>query len=222
MVDSATTVLFSLAFVAPGFVAVRTMGLLVALPEESGNAFLLRCLTYSFINHALWFWKTSSLYLETLRIGLLPLESWSQGPIWWWWLVIGVLSPMVLGVALGWSRQNNLAGRLFQVLRLRTLYPASSAWDRSFEISDQPRFVVVRLKDGSTVYGGFVDGSFAGATPCPHDLYLRKQFSLGETGEWSEVPRTMGVYIAADQVSVLEFYENEQEARSFAAGSQVR
>jgi hypothetical protein len=65
--------------------------------------------------------------------------------------------------------------------------------------------VLVRLKDGSEVYGLFHENSFAGSDPARRDIYIEAQFHVTEGGEWAPIEDTGGVLIMGDQIATIEF-----------------
>jgi hypothetical protein len=64
------------------------------------------------------------------------------------------------------------------------------------------------LKDGRVVGGFFGPTSFAGYTAETPDLYLEKRYQLNEKAWFDEpAPGTLGIYIRADEIVSVEFYE---------------
>ncbi len=109
-----------------------------------------------------------------------------------------------LGLVTARLQQRDLVKRLLGRLGFRTVHPIPTAWDYHFG-RNRAYWVVVRLKDGSEVYGLFGPQSFAGDDPDERDLYVEAVFELTEGGEWAPREDTGGIIIKADEISTIEF-----------------
>jgi len=79
-----------------------------------------------------------------------------------------------------------------------------TAWDYQFGRA-KPYWVLVRLKDGSTVYGLWGLSSFASDEPEDRDLYIEAVFRPTERGDWAPVEDSGGAWITGEQIAVIEF-----------------
>ena len=102
---------------------------------------------------------------------------------------------------------------------MRTVHHIPGAWDWHFS-RQRPSWVVVRLKDGSRVFGLFHNRSFAASDPEQRDIYLEAQFRVLDGGEWAPVEDTDGVLIKSEEIALIEFrkvfgveYDGSQKTR---------
>ena len=97
--------------------------------------------------------------------------------------MIILVSPFLLGVALGVLSQRETVRRFLQRLGFSTVHPIPNAWDYFFGRT-APVWVLVTLHDGSIVSGRFA-----------------------YNGPWTEVPWNAGIWIAGREIKHIEFWE---------------
>ena len=75
-------------------------------------------------------------------------------------------------------------------------------------LSNQWAYVRATLRDGRVVGGFFGARSFAGYTADTPDLYLQERYQLDDN-DWFNEPATgtLGVYIRAEKIVSVEFYD---------------
>lgn len=195
---------YTLAFVVPGFVLYTTLSMFVPLKSDQGQVSLLRFLFLSCINYAIWSWlvyymvKTDFSIIHPLRTAAL------------WGLII-LISPILLGVLGGYLSKKELVRRTFQRVGLNPVHVIPTAWDYKFSTIKDRLWVIVTLKDGSSVTGTFSSKSFVSSDEKDRDLYLEEVYDVLDTGPWEKVPRTQGILIRGDQIKHIEFFQDEVE-----------
>jgi hypothetical protein len=193
-------VIYTVAFLVPGFVWSATLSMLVPLRRPPQYTAFFNFLTLSCINHGLWSW---------LLIPLFTTSFIASHPAWTGLILFieSFVSPICLALICAEFRQQRWLSRFLQRFGARTIDPTPTAWDWHFSRA-KPYWTVVTLRDGSRVYGLFGYQSFAGDDPSNHDLYMERTFrpiGEGEYTEWAPIEDSAGVLIAADEISVIEF-----------------
>jgi hypothetical protein len=106
-----------------------------------------------------------------------------------------------------------LIGKLGRIERIQGLLSAfgfkvhrfiPTAWDFRFE-QETPAWVIVRLRDGSSVSGYLGARSFAGDDPDERDLFIEAVFVPSDDGHWQPVPDTGGILIKGSEIGSIEF-----------------
>ena len=190
-------VFFTAAFLVPGFVWSAVVSMLVPRRVRATELRVLEFLTLSCLNYGLWSW---ALFL------IFRFDFLNRHPVWAAISLTGIIfiSPVVLGLVSGRSLQRDWVARFLGRLGSRTVHLAPTAWDYQFS-RGKPYWAMVRLSDGSTVYGFYGLGSFASDEPEQRDLYLEATYRLTDSGEWAPVEDTGGVLITGDQIAWIEF-----------------
>ena len=194
--DTLDAVFYTTAFLVPGFVWSSVLSMLVPRKTHATEVRLLEFLTLSCVNHGLWSWAT-----------FLVLSSGADGQFSNWAALYAFFvlfaSPVGLGLLSGYLRQRDRVAVYLDRLGFRTISPEPTAWDYYFSRS-KPAFLIVRLTDGSRVYGLFGQNSIAGDSPEQRDLYLEATYQKSRSGEWELVENTGGMLIKAEQIAIIE------------------
>ena len=192
-------VFFTAGFLVPGFIWSAVLSMLLPRRGLATENRVMEFLTLSCLNHGVWSWALFLIF----RTGFID-----QQPYWSGVFLFGIifLSPVSLALLTARLQQKELIGGFLQRYGYRTVHPTPTAWDWYFS-QQKPCWVSVTLKDGSHVYGLFLnkEESFAGDDPEHRDLYLEATFRLLPNDEWAPVEDTGGVLIMADQIAVIEF-----------------
>ncbi|MBI2218807.1 MAG: hypothetical protein HYU51_16095 [Candidatus Rokubacteria bacterium] len=197
--NSFDAVFYTLAFLVPGFLADSVANTMVRKKAIAHEVSLLRFLTLSCLNYAVWSWLVY-LVVRTAFFLEHPIRSAAA-----WFLVIFV-SPVALGAMLGVLSQRNTIRRLLDRLGIYTVHPIPTAWDDFFSTTG-PVWVLVTLKDGSSVGGRFGARSFASSDSTERDLFVESVYRVEERGAWTEVPLNAGIWIRGDEIQHVEFWE---------------
>lgn len=198
------------AFVLPGFVSLLIRERTFVLPRQQA-AFerLLNALYYSALIYAIAVAIAWLLGLEKEDLADFYRGRKTLGEDLAAAAILAVVLPTGLSLsALRWHRSKKLRPRLLGKLGVDEFHGIESAWDRGFA-SNGRVFVRVRLKEDAGTVGGFFGGrSFASYSDQSTDLFIQQPWSLDEDGWFAAaVPDTRGMWIAADEIARVEFYE---------------
>lgn len=195
--DSINAVLITIAFLVPGFILSSVLAMTFRRRSKTPSELLLQYLTLSCINHGFWSW------LLVIMVSGRWLQLYPIRTAFLIFLVVFV-SPVVFGlIAKSLARNDHIQSGLAAIgFKVHRFIP--TAWDYKFE-QERPSWVVVRLKDGSIVYGFFGNFSFAGDDPEERDLYIEAVFRQGDSDHWQPVADTEGILIKADEIATIEF-----------------
>jgi hypothetical protein len=195
--ESVPAILLAIAFLVPGFVLSSVLATTFRRRARSASDLTLQDLTFSCLNYGLWSWL----------IVLMIHGDWLRDSPGFSSLIAFVVlfaSPVALGLlAARLSRREAVRG-LLSALGFRVHRFIPTAWDFKFS-EERPAWVIVRLKDGSCVFGFWGEDSFAGDEPGERDLFLQAVFMPSDSGHWQPVPDTGGRLIHADEIATVEF-----------------
>lgn len=112
---------------------------------------------------------------------------------------------------MGINIQKDLFRRFLNLLGLFPIHPIQTAWDWKFS-REREHWVLVTLKNGNTITGFYGKESFTASTSGERDMYIQWIYDTGEKTT-SPAPEDKGVYIAADEISTIEFwpFSNQEE-----------
>ena len=197
-----------LAFVVPGFVMSFVRSQFATGRPQKGTDQVLMYLTLSAINYAVFSWLVAILVVTDF-----PREH----PFWaaFLWYVVILLGPAALGAALGIAIQRDLLRPLFAKLRLQPVHIVPTAWDYQFGRLREAHWVLVRLKDGSTVAGFFGPSSFASSDPEERDVFIEQVYRIDENEAWHRMSEGHGALVLGDEIRSVEFWPvvSERETR---------
>jgi hypothetical protein len=199
--DRLDVVFYTLAFVVPGFILHSTFAMFVPRRDERTDLTLLRYLTWTSLNYAIWSWLVY-LVFHAAFFTAHPVRSAIA------WATIIFISPVVLGLLLAFLSQKEVARKALQRVGLNPIHEIPTAWDYKFSTTG-PAWVLVTLKDGSSVAGLFGSGSFASSDPSGRDLYVQEVFRAVLGGQWERVPRSEGILIQGEQIKHVEFLAHD-------------
>jgi hypothetical protein len=209
--DSFDAVFVALAFLVPGFLAHSSLTTIVGPREDASELSLVRLLTLSAINYAIWSWLIYLLY---------TLPTFANAPITRavWWVIIILVSPLLLGALLGTATRRGWFAGALRWLGADARHPSPTAWDYLFGQLDEGSGVglLVTLKDGNQVAGFYGPRSLAADRPADGDLYLERTYRV-ENGRWTRVETSRGIYLSGASIAHIEvFSETEQGDQSHA------
>jgi len=189
-------------FLVPGYIWSSVHALLVPRRSQETQIRLLEFLTLSCVNHAVWWWLFALLFATGF---------YRNHPAWVCVILIlpALISPVLFGILSGRVYQRDWLRKALGRLGFRTLHQIPTAWDFQFSRL-LPFWVIVTLKDGSSVYGLYGYHSFASDDPKERDLYLEATFTLREDGEWLPVDSSAGILIQADEIAAIAFRRYEE------------
>lgn len=221
-----TALLILAAFVLPGFVTLRIRERTHVITEEvSAFKLLLQSLYYASLVYGL-----ASLAFVVVgitgRVGKSNLLDLSRGQesigllFGVAALVLFVLPCAVAEAGRRWQKSERRLTFL-SWLKVDLGHAIDSGWNQAFRVAD-PSYVRVVLADGRVVGGRFSGESLVGYSEHAGDLYLAQRVAL-DADNWfaGDVAGSLGVWIARDQISSVEFYEvqKRQQSRDGSLGS---
>lgn len=189
-----------IAFVVPGFVAIKVYELLA--PSKSGESSkqLVDAISYSCLNYAILLWP---IYLvETSSLKLTNLNYY----LFFYFSVLFVF-PTLLVILWRWLRE-------LEIVQKFVPHPTQKPWDYVFS-QRQCHWVIVTLKNGEKIAGMYGPNSFASSAPAEEQLYLEEQWMLNDAGGFERrVEQTSGIIILSSEIMFVEFMhsgENEDD-----------
>jgi hypothetical protein len=197
-VKNLTELFTSLADLLPGFILLYIRSRLTngKLPSATENIALYTVL--------------SAIYY--IMIGPILHFETSISSLWGSYLIrifVFLVLPALLGVGIGVMDQRKTVQRAFAKvaslggLSVNIVDPISSAWDWKFARAE-PSFVIVKLKNGTCVYGFAGGGSFMSSDPNERDIYIEQVYILGPKGDLEQTA-SQGIWIGAGEISTIEF-----------------
>lgn len=207
--QTGTAILVLVVFVLPGFVALRYAE--QTYRTHAQDSTLERILT------ALYFSLLSYVIIATSAAVLLNADRADVQELWHGdkplkdYLVLaaaGIAVPVgIAELARRWIHTRRLRPWVLRQLGISPVHKTPSGWEHFF-LKDRWAYVRATLKDGRVIGGFFGADSFAGYTADTPDLYLEQRHQLDDK-DWFDAPAagTLGVYIRADEIVSVEFYE---------------
>lgn len=207
-----TALLVLAAFVLPGFVALKYRErTYVVKADDTPFERLLSALYYSFLSY-LAFGIVAVVVFEASTEDVSRLwHGDAKAGVYVLLATGGVLVPVTLAELARWWDGSRLRRRVHLVADINPAHTTPSGWEHFF-LSDRTCFVRVTLNDGRVVAGRFGDHSFAGYTAETPDLYLEQRWALDEEDWFAEpVEGSLGVYIRAQEIVSVEFYDDGEQ-----------
>lgn len=207
--QTGTAILVLVVFVLPGFIALRYAEQTYRTrAEDSTLERVLTALYFSVLSYvvvaagAMLLFDAERRDVRQLWHGQKPLATYLG------LTVAGILMPIAIAeLARRWTKTRRLRPWILRWLRISPVHRVPSGWEHFFE-RDRWAFVRATLKDGRVVGGFFGTNSFAGYTADTPDLYLEQRYELDDK-DWfvNPAPGTLGVYVRADEIVSVEFYD---------------
>lgn len=197
-IKSLTELLTSLTDLLPGFILLYTRSRFTSggrLPSLKENVALYIVL--------------SAIYLIVFKPFFVWQSDSKGAAAYVWTLLVFLIYPALLGTCLGVIAQKRLIESIFswltQLIRLNVslVDPTPTAWDWRFSRLAEC-FVIIKLKDGSTIYGRAGLRSFVSSDPNERDIYIEPIYTLAENGDWQQ-SGARGIWIGAGEISTIEF-----------------
>lgn len=198
-------VFYAITFLVPGFVMDLTLSIFVPKRLEDLQFSLLRFLTLSCVNYAVWSWLIYLIFFKTHREVLSVFyASLSLG-------VVVFISPIVIGVLLGYFSQKEWIKKILNRLGLNTISSIPTSWDYKFSNINESVWLIVTLKDGSTVAGYFGTNSFASSIALEHDLYIEEIYKIDTNESWERLIPPCSILLKGEEIKYIEFWSDKQE-----------
>lgn len=182
-----------IAFAIPGFIALKTYGLLSASGNKDASQQILDAVAYSCINYAI-------LAFPILSIEHGNLKQSSPYCYFALWAVFLLVAPVAMAGFYWQLRKTAFAQKTFP-------HPVGKPWDFIFS-QKKPLWVIVTLKSGRKVGGWYGVKSFSSSYPYPPEIFLEDAWHIN-ADEGFERPRTRtaGILITESEISTIEFFD---------------
>lgn len=183
-------VLLFVAFIMPGFIAIKAYELFaVGSERRSTSEQLIDAISYSCINYVLWLpavYLIESSQLRDVHLWLYVL----------FYLLVLFISPVVISYF--WVK--------VRVRRFKE-HPIKKPWDYVFS-SLEPHWILVTLKSGEKIGGYYGPESFASSSPAPEQIFLQNSWVINNDGGFERIKDTSaGILILSSEILYLEFYK---------------
>ena len=191
-----------IAFVIPGFVALKTYELLFPSERRDSSKQIVDAVAYSCLNYAILFWPIAAV--ENAKIVNSHPNLYAI-----FYLFVLFVAPIVWMLTWKWIRESDR----FQSF---APHPTQKPWDFVFG-QRNTYWVVVTLKSGKRIAGMYGENSFASSAPADEQIYLEQEWVLNEDGGFERpANQTAGIIILASEIATVEFYysgekSNDQE-----------
>lgn len=182
-----------LALLAPGFIILwfRTRVVEGSTPDFKKELF--------------YFALASAAYYGAVA-PLFRIEGGVALPRWLWSILFYFLVPGLLGVAVGWITQKDLEYSWAEKLGMRFSHRIPTAWDFRFSRLSEGTYLLVTLKDATTVAGRWTAASFASAAKDGRDIYLGEVWDIPDSGAWVPLAPPRGILLFGDDVRYIEIF----------------
>ena len=197
-INSIEVVIYTAYFVLPGYIIDGVIESIIPRGQKSDGEKIIRCIGYSLVEYACWYWKISQI---------------SNGKWHWLYLLLWIVGTslftgLVLGVIKKWQPIRYVMS-LFDVM-VQSPFPTS--WDYKFANLLEGRRIVVALIDGSFIRGLYYNKSMASSDVNNRDIYLEQCCMVDEeTGEWYLVKNSDGVWIPEKSIKYITIWEEKND-----------
>lgn len=201
------TIISAIAFLIPGFITTYIIRRVIPKVDKDYKTSVLENFIYSFLNIFLW---AIPIYKIYINIG------WWNKKILLLWLVcllIIFVSPIIIASVIIIFYQKEVFRKLCQYFNISSIDTEPSAWDFKFKKIEN-EWVIITLKDKTTIGGYIGVNSFISSNCKERDLYIDEQYEISKNGEWKKVNRTDGIWIKNDEIKYIEFLKDERKNKN--------
>lgn len=194
--DESKVVIF-IAFVVPGFIAIKAYELLAPARHADSSKQVIDAISYSCLNYAILFWPISLIEKNSISVS-------HPNVYLFFWLFVLFLAPILWVVAWRLLRQWSFVQNIIP-------HPIQKPWDFVFS-QRHPCWIIVTLKDGEKVAGKFGHKSFASSAPSEEQIYLEEEWLLNEDGGFErQAEQSAGIIILSSEIRSVELYNSGDE-----------
>ena len=201
------TIISAIAFLIPGFITTYIIRRVIPKVDKDYKTSVLENFIYSFLNIFLW---AIPIYKIYINIGW-----WNKKILLLWLgcLLIIFVSPIIIASVIIIFYQKEVFRKLCQYFNISSIDTEPSAWDFKFKKIEN-EWVIITLKDKTTIGGYIGVNSFISSNCKERDLYIDEQYEISKNGEWKKVNRTDGIWIKNDEIKYIEFLKNERKNKN--------
>lgn len=179
-----------IAFVVPGFIALKVYELFSPTKERDTSKQLIDVVSYSCFNYAVMFWPLTIVESTGFKLNC-PKTYYLT-----YFLALFVI-PALLAFGLNQLRKAQWIQRLLP-------HPTQKPWDFVFS-QRETYWVRVTLKNGTVIGGLYGARSFASSAPAEEQIYLEQHWVLNKNeGFKRPVEETAGIIILAAEIATVE------------------
>jgi hypothetical protein len=198
--DSFDTLVLAFTFLMPGFVWSGVYAMLIPRKSDSEQTRFMEFFTLSCLNNAFWSWLIYLWYRNAWYSSHTLLTALAVS-------LVVFLSPVGAALVTAQFKRRGWIARFVDWLGFQSARWNTTAWD--YQLSrTSPVWVNITLKNGDHVYGWFGEHSFAGDAGPSADLYLERVALPSGQGGQDDI-QSRGVWIAAEQIAIIEFVGNQ-------------
>ena len=135
-------------------------------------------------------------------------------------IVVLLVYPAICGFTIGKCAHCRHVAGFLRKAGVTLLHPAPTAWDYVFA-RPEALWARVQLKDGEIIDGIFDSNSMASSDKESRDVFLEGLYKYDDTGKCQAVPRNRGIYISADAINTVTFFEYSEPDQSGEENSEA-
>lgn len=188
---TADKILLFFIFFIPGFISTQIFEFIIPSDKRDFSKTFLQIIAYSALNYSALSWLIYivvkyNYYLNTIVIIPTILIVFFIMPILW---------PFIIKKAFS-----------FQIFADTFIHPIAKPWDYYFA-KRESCWVIVHLKNGTSIGGIYDENSFASSYPAKEQIYLEQVWEIDDEGVFLKpVDRSKGIIILGDDISSIEFF----------------
>lgn len=189
-----------IAFVVPGFIAIKVYELLSPSQRLDSSKQLVDAVSYSCVNYGILFYP---IYL----VERYKICEYHSNLYFFFYSIVLFLFPIILVFV--WKKIREL-----DCIQQYTPHPIQKPWDYVFG-KRESYWVIVTLKNGEKIAGMYGLNSFASSAPAEEQLYLEEHWLLNAEGGFDRpAEQTSGIIILSSEILTVELIhsgESEDE-----------
>jgi hypothetical protein len=190
---SGDKIVLFIVFFIPGFISVKIWNQLIPGEKIDFSKSAFEVIAYSAINYAFFSWLIYLIHTDGFKGSHLT---------WYWILVVFVMFFMPIV----WPF---VFYKLYQskwILRF-IISPYKKPWDYIFS-KRESYWVIVNLKDGTSIGGRYGESSFSSSAPSEEQIYLERVWEIDSEGKFVKpIEDSKGIIIMHGEISSIEFYK---------------
>ena len=180
-------------FLMPGFIIQSLIEVISPVNQETyDNKYLV------YFGHTIFFYAFYSVmspdFLKRVVEGTFQITMKS--------LLAILIASIIWGIVAGVIVQKRYLYKLLGLLKIRTIDPTPTAWEKCF-YRNRVYWLMVQLANGEIIYGKFASNSAASSTSTNQDLFLETVYDLDSEGVLQEKSNNHGVWINANQITLI-------------------
>lgn len=204
-IQSFDVVLYTAWFVMPGFIISEIIYSICPYRKMTDGSRVLKCIEYSLINLAVWFWAFI----------LLDKKSEDNSILFFFLTTIAlIVTSTITGFLLGIVKRSDLICKIFAFFNVQVEKAIPTAWDKLFLDRSDSCWAIVTISNGKTIAGKYSTKSFVSSDSEYRDMYLEETYTIDENGAWKKTAGTQGVWISPGEIRMIELRGGKNEKKS--------